>query len=138
VLHQRIDRLESSLVARLSTDRVIHPAVAHAVEQVRRTCSIRGVVTASGYSHRMMVSRFRRSVGLTPKQYARVLRFQRLLEPVSAARARSLVDVAMDAGSRDQAHSSRDFKTITGVTPTHSRRVSPERPHHLHVDSRRQ
>jgi AraC-like DNA-binding protein len=137
MLHQRIDRMESILVARLSAHRVIHPAVAHAIEQLRRTCSIRRVVQASGYSHRMMVSLFRRSVGLTPKQYARVLRFQRLLDTVSAASARSLVDVAMNAGYSDQAHFSRDFKAMTGVTPTHYRRVSPERPHHLHVDSRR-
>lgn len=138
MLHQRIDRLESVLAARLSTRRAIHPAVPYAIEQLRATCSIRRIVRASGYSHRTLISLFRRSVGLTPKQYSRVLRFQRVLESVSAPGAPSLADVAMEAGYSDQAHFSREFKAIAGVAPTAYRRASPERPHHLRVDIGRQ
>ena len=135
MLHQRITILESILAARLTTRRAIHPAVPQALEQLRVTSSIRRIVQASGYSHRTLISLFRRSVGLTPKQYVRVLRFQRVLETVSVAEKTSLVDVAMEAGYSDQAHFSREFRAFAGVTPSEYRRESPERPHHLRVDA---
>lgn len=135
-LHQRIDRLEAILAARLSTARSVHPAVSLALGQLRRSRSIRQIVDATGYSHRMLIALFRRSVGLTPKQYARVLRFRRLLETVSAAPRPRLVDLAMEAGFSDQAHFTREFKAIAGVTPTEYCRASPEQPHHVPVDRR--
>jgi AraC-like DNA-binding protein len=134
MLHQRIDRLESILAARLSTRRSIHPAVPYALARLQATSSIRRIVLASGYSHRTLIALFRRSVGLTPKQYCRVLRFQRVLKTVSGADAPSLADVALEAGYSDQAHFSREFRTFAGVSPTGYRRASPELPHHLRVD----
>jgi AraC-like DNA-binding protein len=138
MLHQRIDRLESILTARLSMRRDLHPAVLSALERLRAASSIRHIVHASGYSHRTLISIFRRSVGLTPKQYSRVLRFQRVLEMVAGARGvPSLVDVAMAAGYSDQAHFSREFRAFAGVTPTEYRRASPELSHHVPVETGR-
>jgi len=136
MLHQRIDRLESILTARLSTRRAIHPAVPYALDRLQATSSIRRIVQSSGYSHRTLITLFRRSVGLTPKEYSRVLRFRRLLETVSAASGASMVDIAMEAGYSDQAHFSREFKALTGVTPTEYRRRAPERPHHLQIGTK--
>jgi AraC-like DNA-binding protein len=133
-IHQRIDRLESMLVARLSMRRAIHPAVMYALDQLRTSRSIRGIVQATGYSHRTLITLFRRSVGLTPKQFRRVLRFQRALERVSAAPASSLAGVAIEAGFSDQAHFSREFRELAGVTPNEYRRASPRLLHHLPLD----
>ena len=60
--------------------------------------------------------RRRLSVGLTPKEYGRVLRFQHVLRHVSSAT--TLVELAMTAGYSDQAHFSREFKGFAGVTPS--------------------
>jgi AraC-like DNA-binding protein len=136
MLHQRIDRLEAILTARLSMRGAVHPAVSFALERLRASCSVRRIVGDSGYSHRTMICLFRRSVGLTPKQYSRVLRFQRLLDAIRAVPEPSLADLAMEAGFSDQAHFTREFKAIAGVTPTEYRRASPESPHHLGVDGR--
>jgi AraC-like DNA-binding protein len=137
MLHQRIDRLESILIARLSTRRTIHPVVPRTLEQLRATSSIRRIVQNSGYSHRSVMSLFRRSVGLTPKRYWRVLRFQRVLGMVFGPGGVSLADAALEAGYADQAHFSREFKAFTGVTPSEYRRASPEHPHHLRIDAGR-
>jgi AraC-like DNA-binding protein len=133
MLHQRIDRLESILVARLSTRRVIHPVVPYTVEQLRRHRSIQGIVRDSGYSHRMVITLFRRSVGLTPKQFDRVMRFEQALGHVRAADGPALVEIALSAGYSDQAHFSREFKTIAGVTPSEYRRAAPEEAHHFKI-----
>lgn len=55
------------------------------------------------------------SVGLAPKPYQRVLRFQRFL--ATAERGQGLAAAAADAGYADQAHLTRDVRTLTGVTP---------------------
>jgi AraC-like DNA-binding protein len=137
MLHQRIDRLESILMARLSTRRTIHPVVPHALEQLRAASSIRRIVQSSGYSHKSVMSLFRRSVGLTPKRYWRVLRFQRVLGMVAGPEGLPLADAALEAGYADQAHFSREFKAMTGVTPSEYRNASPEAPHHLGIDTGR-
>ena len=113
MLHQRIDRLEAILVARLSTPRPLHPAMPYALRQLRKTSRIERIVDGTGYSHRTLISLFRRCVGLTPKQYCRVLRFQHLLERMSSRRLAPLADLAADAGFADQAHFIRDFKSFT-------------------------
>src|SRR5690606_25162300 len=108
-----------------------NPLVPYAVAQLRTGASVRRVVQASGYSHRTVLTLFRQSVGLTPKAYGRVLRFQRVLEQVSSATA--LAELAIAAGYSDQAHFSREFKAFAGVTPTEYRHSAPERQHHVRV-----
>lgn len=137
MLHQRIDRLESIIAARLSTRRVMHPAVPYALERLRADSRIASVLAATGCSHRTLISLFRRSVGLAPKEYCRVLRFRRVLRALSTPGARPLADVAIEAGFSDQAHFSREFRIFAGVTPTEYRRASPDLPYHLGLAGRR-
>ena len=131
MLHQRIDRLESILAARVSVRRAVNPLVPYALAQLRTGASVQRVVRASGYSHRTVLTLFRQAVGLTPKAYGRVLRFQRVLEHVSSATA--LAELAIAAGYSDQAHFSREFKAFAGVTATEYRHSAPERQHHVGV-----
>jgi AraC-like DNA-binding protein len=133
MLHQRIDRLEALLAARLAHRPALHPAVSTVLDRLRPASSIRLIVQATGYSHRTVAALFRRSVGLTPKQYARVMRFQRAIRCLSGARSASLVDVAIEAGYSDQAHFTREFKAFGGITPTEYRRARPEAPHHVGI-----
>jgi AraC-like DNA-binding protein len=130
-LEQRIDRLETILLTRLPGARGMHPAVARALERFGYTADVGRVVRECGYSHRTLISEFRRAVGLTPKEYTRVLRLQRALQDVS--HGRSLADLAVDAGYSDQAHLSREFRAFSGVTPTDYRRISPSLSHHLPI-----
>jgi AraC-like DNA-binding protein len=134
---QRVDVFEAMLAARLPKARGLHPAVAHALELFPATTNVRDVVKRSGFSHRTFISLFRGSVGLTPKLYCRVLRFQRALRCVSASQPTSWIDVAMEAGYSDQAHFNRQFREFAGVTPTAYRHASPRFPHHLETSGDR-
>jgi AraC-like DNA-binding protein len=72
----------------------------------------------TGWSRRHVTQRFRRELGITPKAYARVVRFQHataLLMEQSAGR--SLADVAIEAGYYDQSHLTRDFAALAGIPP---------------------
>ncbi len=130
---RQLDVLESLLAARLPTVRGLHPAVAHALGRFTTTANVRQVVKESGYSHRRFIALFYRGIGLTPKLYCRILRFQGALKQVAANPAASLVDVALDEGYSDQAHFNREFRELAGVSPGEYRGLSPAFPHHVPI-----
>jgi AraC-like DNA-binding protein len=79
--------------------------------------SIPAIAEKVGVSERQFERRFKRTVGVSPKMFSRIVRFQTV---VRAARDRSfsgLLDAALAAGYYDQSHLIRDFKEFSGVTP---------------------
>jgi AraC-like DNA-binding protein len=132
---RKLDVLETMLSERLPEITALHPAVAGALEYFRTSVSISEAVRRSGYSHRGFVVLFRRAVGLAPKAYTRVLRFQRVLSECAATAdvgdAASWVDLAMRAGYSDQSHFNREFREFAGVTPEYYRRAAPDASHHV-------
>ncbi len=72
----------------------------------------------TGWSRRHVTERFRRQIGITPKAYARLLRFRHAMALLGAPRCgRSLADVAIEAGYYDQSHLTRDFAVLAGTPP---------------------
>lgn len=67
------------------------------------------------YSPRMVQRLFVNVIGIAPKFYARVARFQRALALLPYAV--SLAEVALRAGYYDQPHLSRDFRALAGQSP---------------------
>jgi AraC-like DNA-binding protein len=125
--------LEALLAERLPRVRAIHPAVSHALGRFTANTDVGQVVKDSGYSHRRFLALFRRSVGLTPKLYCRVLRFQRVLARLEKQPEASWVDVALDAGYSDQPHFNHEFREFTGLSPSRYRRLAPVWSHHVPI-----
>jgi AraC-like DNA-binding protein len=73
-----------------------------------------------GWSRKRLIGRFREHVGVTPKLYARLLRFQAAVDVLRAdgAEQLSLASVALDCGYYDQAHLNRDFRAFADTSPT--------------------
>jgi AraC-like DNA-binding protein len=130
---RQLDVFESVLASRLPRVRGVHPAVALALERFEATAQIREIVHESGYSHRQFIAVFRQAVGLTPKLYGRVLRFQAALARTAAEPGASWVDLALAAGYSDQSHFNREFREFAGIPPGEYRKLSPARPHHVPV-----
>jgi len=130
---RQLDVFESLLAARLPRVHGLHPAVAHALERFSTTHEVRRVVKESGYSHRRFIEIFRAAVGLGPKLYCRVLRFQGALDLVASRPEVALVDVALEAGYSDQPHFQREFRELAGVSPARYRDLSPAFAHHLPI-----
>ena len=90
---------------------------------------IRDLVAETGYSERHILALFRRLVGVSPKQYARIRRFNHLLRVLAgtgvedpALRARPLpppdwAALAADLGYADQSHLNHEFQAFAGMTP---------------------
>jgi AraC-like DNA-binding protein len=76
------------------------------------------VADSLGTSHKHFIERFWRDVGLTPKRFCRVRRFQMVLEALAQKRLVDWGDLACACGYFDQAHFIHDFKAFSGLTPT--------------------
>lgn len=109
-----IDLLERDLIARLQRPLLLHPAVAQAL---RPTSRVAEVQQQSGYSPRHFIELFRSNVGLAPKQFYRIQRFSMALARLARG-GMPLVDVAIASGYADQAHLSREFRELAGVSPS--------------------
>jgi AraC-like DNA-binding protein len=71
-----------------------------------------------GWSRGRLVDRFRDAVGLPPKPFARILRFQRVVGRLRRDDGARLAEIAYDCGYADQAHLNRDFRAFAGGSPT--------------------
>ena len=62
--------------------------------------------------------RFMKQVGVHPKLYARIVRFEAALDSKARASTKSWADVACEFGYFDQMHMIHDFKSFARGTPT--------------------
>lgn len=68
---------------------------------------------------------------MPPKTAARILRFERAAHLVRAARPAGLARIAGESGYHDQAHMTREFRVLAGITPAAYRIASL--PGHLGI-----
>lgn len=71
------------------------------------------------YSERHISRIFLDSMGFTPKTFARIVRFQHVIDSILHQPMHSLCDYMTELGYSDQAHFQREFKQYTGITPKH-------------------
>ena len=100
------------------------PKVAVANRAVRRLpglqdeLSLNELAKECNVSQRYLQKIFLERVGLRPKQFQRIVRFQKALEYLNAKPAGRLTTIAHDAGYFDQSHFIREFKKFTGLRPS--------------------
>jgi AraC-like DNA-binding protein len=87
-----------------------------AVDALRRRTTVAAVASKIGISERHLERIFFEQMGLSPKTFARIIRFRRALK--SANTGASLAHAAATAGYADQAHLSRDTRDLTGASPS--------------------
>jgi AraC-like DNA-binding protein len=80
--------------------------------------NIQGVADELGVSHKHFIEEFRRRVGMTPKLFCRVRRFQEVLAEINRRGSIEWADVAFSCGYYDQAHFVNDFQAFAGLNPT--------------------
>jgi AraC-like DNA-binding protein len=126
--HARFTLIDQFLLRRREQGPRPAPEVAwawHRLVETAGAAPIGGIAREVGWSHRHLIARFRREIGLAPKAAARLVRFdgvwryvdERASSPASG-RSWSWSRVAAEAGYADQAHLIRDFRRFTGTTPT--------------------
>lgn len=79
--------------------------------------SLASVAAREGCSVRQLERRFRRAMGISPRELARLVRFARAADRLDAAPATDLAALAFERGYADQPHLTRDFRRFAGTTP---------------------
>jgi AraC-like DNA-binding protein len=118
---ERFRLLEAALAAHLFRPLEHHGAVSMALAAFGRTdggARVRDVARRVGLSERRFIQVFTAEVGLTPKLFCRVQRFQRARARVRRATAPDWARLAAACGYFDQSHLIRDFRAFSGLSPT--------------------
>lgn len=133
--HAELTALEAFLLARIEAARVVPRFVRAAVDAIERepNANIAALVERSGASHRHFAAVFEEHVGLTPKRFARVRRFNAALEAMQRG-PRSLAAIASELGFSDQAHLTREFVAHAALTPSAYFERSPAEARHVSID----
>ena len=104
-------------------------AIADAIVLARGAAGVDDLARRFSISGRHVGRLCRAATGLSPKQLARLVRFQAVLRALAAAPARNLASLAADHGYYDQAHLTGEFRALLGATPAAAARaVASESP----------
>lgn len=101
--------------SRAHIDGPVSDAVNH-LRESHGAARIDSLARSSGLSLRSLQTRFRAHVGLTPKEFGRMMRLRATLMALDEGDA-SVAEVAADHGFADQAHAARELKRTTGLAP---------------------
>jgi AraC-like DNA-binding protein len=118
-LPAKIKLLENVLLQRINAP--VDTLILETLYAIRSRCgsiSIHELTTRAALSERQLERRFRQHIGLSPKMFARVVRFRSAAALLQQPAPLSLQDVVFRSGYYDQAHFIHDFKAFTGLTPT--------------------
>jgi AraC-like DNA-binding protein len=118
---ERFLLLEKALLSRLGHDVEQHYAVSAAMEmfgknQARTT--VRNVAKYIGLSQRRFIQVFKAEVGITPKLFSRLQRFQQSRSLIQKNPSPNWAALAFDLGYFDQSHFIREFLEFSGFSPT--------------------
>lgn len=110
---------ETALAERMDDKKTLDPHLGYAVRAISSgngTKPIRSLAREIGISERGLERRFRRYVGVAPKTFSRITRFQRVLKTLESDP--NILDTALAFGYFDQSHLINDFRQFTGTGPT--------------------
>ena len=120
-----LDALDAALVRSLrgdAPDAVVRHAVTVLNEHPSRP--VASLAVECGLSHKTLIERFRRATGVTPKFYATVVRFSRLIDELPLGDDVPWAELAAATGYYDQSHVIRTFRSFTGFTPQDYYRIA--------------
>ena len=111
-----LDGMVLSLAKRAGREDGVLAGAVGEVESGGTLLSVEEIARQAGLSARQFERRFRQAVGIPPKLFSRMQRFQRVFAALEGART-GWADAAIRCGYYDQAHLIRDFREFAGKPP---------------------
>jgi AraC-like DNA-binding protein len=134
----RMRIVEETLVERMRTFREkhlpMHPRMQYALHAFGNAAHMRTVADVSreiGWSRRWLSHAFAEQVGMTPKRYCRLVRFQHVMREIASQQPVDWAGIALAGGFCDQAHLIHEFRAFSGLSPETF--LASERPFPNHV-----
>src|SRR5215510_2889496 len=117
---ERFQLLQEALLSRLCLGVEQHYAVSAALEMFGKSQAGPRVSEAAKYlglSQRRFIQIFKAEVGMTPKLFSRIQRFQQTRIFIQQNPSINWADLAVDLGYFDQSHLIREFLEFSGLSP---------------------
>ena len=91
----------------------------------------------TGYSQKQLIHIFKKHVGLSPKKYQRLHRFNRALSILSGQSQLQFDHIAQQCNYYDQSHFINEFRQFSGYSPTQYLAFQRDYPHVIPLHSER-
>ena len=119
-IDSRFRMAEKFLLKKFRSKLDLNPCIEYAMSEMTErpdAISISRMNERIGYSQKHFTEMFRRAVGVTPKAYVKIMRFQKAVKIIDAVSSIEWGTIAQDCGFYDQSHFINDFKHFSGFTP---------------------
>jgi AraC-like DNA-binding protein len=121
---RKFDLLDFALRHRLSEGKTRrrNPTIDYALTHLHQspgTTTITELTRTTGLSPRRLSQLFREQIGVSPKLYCRIQRFQQAVQLMHRGDDVHWAELALTCGYYDQSHFTNDFHAFSGLSPTH-------------------
>lgn len=117
---QRIGIIENFLLERLSNKSTVDHMVKMTIDALLATngnAPIKSILKEDLSKRRQLERKFAKQIGISPKQFGKVIRLQSALKMLLRQEGEKLTNIAYESEYYDQAHFIKDFKEFTGISP---------------------
>ncbi|MES1216781.1 MAG: AraC family transcriptional regulator [Bacteroidota bacterium] len=121
LITQKFYIVEKFLLKKFSDKLIVNPFIEFAVNKIIEDpsqVSIEHISNKVGYSQKHLIRLFKDNVGVTPKGFLKIIRFQKAIQEIAATKKIDWTGIAFESGYYDQAHFINDFKAFSGFTPS--------------------
>ncbi len=119
-IRKRFRLVEKFLLKNYLSKMIPNPCIEYALDSITRRpdrVSLRNMNEKIGYSQKHFIKLFKDQVGVTPKSYLKIMRFQKAVCEIESFKEIVWTRISNDCGFYDQAHFINDFKHFSGFTP---------------------
>lgn len=111
--------VEKWLIRRLKPELAAPKGLQNIVGQLQQApvANMSDIISNFSHSQKHLIDLFKKHIGLTPKYYQRILRFNELLQRIQKKEKISWTEIAYSCGYSDQSHFIKEFKHFSGFNP---------------------
>ena len=115
---KRIKFLSCFLMKLAAEKKTENPGILYASMQLKKGVPLKAIQHDLKISERSLQRKFKQLIGISPKLFARISRFQSALNSIRGNQVQRFTDISYQNEYFDQSHFIRDFKEFSGVNPT--------------------
>lgn len=133
---EKIGRIEYWLQDRLNDSSFSGEVIDHFINEIQNASGVlnfKQIASESGYSQKQFIHLFKKHVGLSPKQFHRIVRFNEIIKRVHLKEKVDWIGVATDCGYYDQSHFIKDFQAFSGLNPKKYIEDQGDFPHYVPI-----
>ena len=120
-IDKRFDILEKYFLQKGKNKMENHALVHYSVGQLVQSpqmWSIKNLSHKTGITQKHLITLFRKYVGLSPKMFSRIYKFQKVIHLIGQEEKIDWSMLAYEGGYFDQAHFIKEFQAFSGINPT--------------------